>query len=365
MLFKKGRILLASCLLVASSSSVAYQNGVWVYDALFDDKGNKIGVSPGLHAAAIVNYIQSANPYHKITEIYAYGGNLKMYCQGSGGSSSTTPCDATTLKVAYEMASSNAYYNAVRNLVPTVNIEPIVDGVIGGTFLKNFNTLDEKSAVLYADLVAARYCADNNINGIEFDLEPFDITQPGQAAFYKQVAKNLAGKHNETGPDPFSCANTLHPNGRSFAVFATASRINADLANILNKYHNGYLIGPLYSLIKYTGTATPPSVYQVYANNEVKRMVSRAKTYNIKYQFGIPAAATIQEFESINNIPSGYKQLDYVKAAINSINTYARTDINFIGINLFAWNSRRIRNGNEFKPAMPPTEVLEYLKENL
>src|SRR5699024_500683 len=79
-----------------------------------------------------------------------------------------------------------------------VLLSPIIDGrTDAGGYLTNFNGLSEELARGYADKVAAMICADQRIDGIQFDLEPFDVTtKNGQYYFYLQIAKNFAGQHD-------------------------------------------------------------------------------------------------------------------------------------------------------------------------
>ena len=94
-------------------------------------------------------------------------------------------------------------------------------------------------------------------------------------------------------------------------------------------------------------------------------MVAKANTYDISFKFGIPASASIKEFESINNNSSGYQQLQYVEAAINAINIYAKSQENFLGTDLWAFSSMRLHKDVEFNPTTPPQGVLNYLGSNL
>jgi len=339
-------------------------NGVWAYDAVYNSNGKRIGISPGLYANQIINFNATTN--NKIAQVYSYGGNLKMYCEGSGGSSPSTPCNDSNMTVSHQTSSTIAYYTIISKVDPKIAIEPIVDGIVGGDFLKTFDSLDEKTAQLYADKVAQLYCSNDAVSGVEFDLEPFNINANGEYAFYMEIAKDFAGKHNPYGLDPYGCVNSSHPTGRTFSVFATGAKVNERLGKVLNAYQNGSVIGPLYSLIKYTGVATPPPVYRKYIDNEIKRMVRNANQFGVKFQFGIPASSTIEEFEFINDQASGYQQLDYVKEAIASINLYARNEPNFLGIDLWAFSARRIKStGVEFKPSSPPQNVLNYLANYL
>lgn len=363
--------LLASLEVSATWAAIPTGNGTWSYDALYNNQGRRIGFQAGLFAANINQYNAAAKAGHRITQIFSYGGDMEMYCQGSGGSSTNTPCTAKTMQVFYDpgIKSTAAYFNAANGTSNPVMMVPIVDGVVGGEFLKTFNRLDKATASIYADNVAKLYCADDNVSGVQFDLEPFDINQPGQAFFFAQIAKNFAGKNNPGpgGSDPLHCVDRAHPQGRFFSVFTFSGRVNQKLADIFNLYGNGYVIDSLYDLGGNPGgVVTPVSKYKTLVTNEVKNMMAVTKKFNVKYQFGIPASASVHEFESVNGNSTGFKQLDYVKAAIDAINAQnARQDKNFLGVNIWGWNQRMFWSGKEFKPSTPDSATRTYLGSQL
>lgn len=345
----------------SSPKTAIINNGTWAYDKTY----SLFGFKAGLWATNINQYNTSAQAGHKLTQVFSYGGDMEMYCQGSGGSSTGTPCTASTMTVSYNpgIQSTAAYYNAANGTSNPVTMTPIVDGVVGGEYLKTFNTLTQAQAAIYADNVAKLYCADDKVSGVQFDLEPFDLSQPGQAFFFTQIAKNFAGQHSPGQPDPYHCVDAAHPKGRTFSVFTYSGKVNSSLGTIFNKYQNGYVIDSLYDLgPNGGGVVNSVTNYTTYVNNEVAKMMSRAASYNVKYQFGIPAAASVHEFESVNGKSTGYKQIDYVKAAINAINSHnSRKDPLFTGINLWGWNQKMFWNGKEFKPSIPSATVLAYL----
>lgn len=362
---KKILLIIPFCMLTSSvQAAIPKANGAWVYDTLYDDAGNQTGKSPGLFSTEINNYNIQATESHKLKQIFPYGGDIAMYCGGSGGSSSNTTCTTSNMKVGYNIESVQAYYENVTKSANPVDILPIVDGVVGGRYLKNFNTMGEYTAKLLADVVAKKYCADSNIIGVQFDIERFDISQPGQRYFYKQIAKNFAGMHSPGSPDPYHCVDANHPQGRIFSVFAPSGKVNGTLANILNAYNNGFVVAPLYSLGTTTGSANSPSEYAEMVRSEVRRMVSRGSTYGVKYQFGIPASASIQEFEKYGTT-SGYSQIEYVKKALEVINANARSQPEFLGISLWAFRSNAFRNNIPLRPAKPSSSVKTYLASRL
>lgn len=83
-----------------SKDIIPYGYGTWVYDQEYDGnisegsislKNVKVNVKPGLFQDAITEWNQKATgfPY---TQIYSYGGDIEMYCRGSGQSDSSAPC---------------------------------------------------------------------------------------------------------------------------------------------------------------------------------------------------------------------------------------------------------------------------------
>ncbi|KTD19090.1 hypothetical protein [Legionella jordanis] len=351
-----------------SQISSEYGNGTWVYDTTYDSNGRKTGSKPGLFAANINQYNNIAGAGHKITQIFSYGGDMEMFCKGSGGASSSTPCTASNMKAFYSPETTTAYFNAANETSNPVSMYPVLDGVVGGPYLTTFNNLTEAEASIYADNVASLYCADDNVSGVSFDLEPFDISKPGQAFFFAQIAKNFAGQHNGPDqPDPYHCVNAAHPQGRTFSVFTTAGHVNSALATIFNKYGNGFVIDSLYDLGPNAGgVANSLENYTKYVNAEVTKMMKNAQTYNVKYQFAVPASASVHEFETVNGQSSGVKQIDYLQAAMNAINDKnARQDPLFLGIDIWAWNQMMIWSGKTFTPALPSSAVLNYLASSL
>lgn len=362
------RVILSFVISVMSftaNAAILKSNSAWAYDAYFDPTTQKTIIIPGMFADNLRQYNLTAEAGHKITRVYSYGGYMKMFCRGSGGSSPNTPCTAANMTVTYMKKSTDAYLSRVSTSDNPVTIMPVVDGVTTGLNLTAFNTLDRATAWIYADKVAKLYCSDDTIDGIEFDIEPFDNLAAGQLYFYDQIAKNFAGRHYQFKEDPYHCVDAKHPTGRIFGVFVTSRRIDANVVKFLTKYKNGFIVGALYTLGPASLEANSPSLYAYYIVNEVKRMVKLGNTYGVNYQFGIPASATIEEFEAINGIPSGYSQLDYVTIAINTIDQYARNDPHFLGSSLWVWAGERSRRQSVYLPILPPVTVLKYLGQKL
>jgi hypothetical protein len=362
--------LLHSNLLLAA---VPFGNSTWAYDNLYSSAGEKEGFTAGLFASNIANYNAIAKSGHTLSQVFSYGGSMEMYCGGSGGTSTATVCNASNMFIYYQTGqqSTTAYYNVLTKTATPVSIIPIVDGQINATgssdYLSALNKLDQPTAIIYADKVAAAYCADPMITGVQFDLEPFDISQSGQLYFFRQIAKDFAGKHNPSGVDPLKCVDSTHPTGRIFSVFTTAAKITQQMAKVLNTYSNGYVVDALYDLGPNSGgIASTPVNYGKYAKAEIIKLMAAAKLYKVNYQIGVPAAASVHEFETKAGVSTGYKQVDYVTQAFNAITANkVRADRYFKGINLWSWNDKFFWNGDQYTPQTPSTIVQTFLMDNL
>ena len=356
-------------------------NGTWLYDAQFSDgPAGPAYTRAGLWVDDIVEYNKGAGEEHKLNQLFTYGGNLEMYAPDGEANTSRNMLviyfppsfynENLSIKQlgdsgyhstqAYKLSSDLAYADTNTN----VEIIPILDGRVDAEYLARFNTMTTSEAQLYADNVARVFCADNAIGGIQVDLEPFDINQPGQYDFYRQLAKNFAGQNNELD---FGAVNQLHPEGRSFSIFTFPNRINQSIADILNEYDNGYVIYSLYDLGS-NGLNTPSTYYQLVLN-ELEQAMAKSDAHDVYYQLAIPGAASVHEYESYNGASTGYSQLEYVQAAMDAINNSGvRDDPFFMGVAVWGWStymSYPPHSNNTFSPAQPPQDVLDYLKNNL
>lgn len=394
-------------------SSVVYKlrpkgNGTWLYDAQFSDGPTGAAYTKaGLWAKHINDYNKGARAGSKIDQLFTYGGNLEMYCLGSGDSSPGTACNSKNLLVLYYPP---AFYNANLDIAKLgesgfhstqeykrltallkketntdVQIIPIIDGRVDNSssndYLNAFNHMDKKTAQMFADNVARVYCADNDVAGIQFDIEPFrmDNNHMGQVYFYERMADILAGKHPSLD---LRCKNAHHPDGRSFSVFTFPQHINAKVAEMLDKNKNGYAVYSLYDLeqphkAKQTiggqvlQINTPQEYYDLVMH-ELRKAMHKATEYAPNYvyfQVAIPAAASVHEFESVNGDSTGYTQLDYIKSAMRAINdSGVRKDPYFLGIAIWGWSVYMTyppHSANVFQPSWPQQDVLQYLQQNL
>ncbi|MBT3812929.1 MAG: hypothetical protein HOF98_09030, partial [Gammaproteobacteria bacterium] len=391
---------------VEQPTARVFGNGTWIYDAQFPD-GPTGGAftSAGLWAEKLINHNQSAAEGHKINQLFTYGGSLEMYCKGSGESDFSEACNSKNMLVTYfppsfyntnltfDTLGDSGYESTVAYKIATdfskpetntvTKIIPIIDGrvdnPVSNDYLNAFNIMSQSEANLFADNVARVYCADPHVSGVQFDIEPFDITQLGQKYFYERIAMNLAGENSN---HDFDCKNVYYPQGRSFSVFTFPSVINKapeTLASILNEYNNGYVVYSLYDLGSLAaGSVSSPAVYQSYVQYHLNAIKILAQQYGVYFQLAIPAAASVHEYEAtatyqngdvVNVQQTGYGQVEYVKTAIETINSNNMRQLpQFMGIDLWGWSkymSYPPHTNNIYLPNQPTGLVLEYLEKNL
>lgn len=357
-------------------------NGIWLYDTVHPglDFSDRVKL-PGMWAPQINRYNRQAAFGHKITRIYSYGSSMEMYCPDRN----PERCTLDDLMIYYspessEYASTRAYANEIERVSgPEVVISPTVDGRIGAPYFSGFNELSPELARQFADKVTRQLCADPRIDGVQFDLEPFDVSSKnGQYYFYLQIAKNFAG---ENEGENFHCVGSGHPKGRFFSIFAFAEVIRAEtasaehVAEILTRFENGYMIQSLYDLVHSpAGTLNPAPLYAQQAQQAVKNMKTWANELDIPYSIGIPAAATAHEYsacygstcEAAPNGETGYPMIEYTTAAIGAINNHdVRSDSLFMGVDVWYLGSSHYRDGHMRQPVPVPTQGWNYLANNL
>jgi len=358
-----------------ASSRLPRANATWAYDPR-DSSGNR---QAGAFVDDINQYNLVAGPDHVIREIYSYGGDMEMYCPNDDPSQ----CTGGDLYVFYSRTqpvsgqknsnvSTYAYHQGLQAdllSAPPV-IVPIIDGVVTGSGpLGGFNDLSRRNARHFADKVAHRVCNDPYAAGVQFDLEPFNVQiNNAQYYFYRRIARDFAS--SSTG-----CVDGNYPDGRIFAIFAGATAINPGTAGasrvseILNRYHNGYMIDPLYDLASTApGYRTSLSDYQHLVNAQTYNMSHWAEQLGIAYQFAIPGSAAFHEYETCTGSAcSGAsepadRQVSYLQADESAINaTSARTDGLYLGAAVFSFTAGIHYGDSAFAPQVPTDAEDSYL----
>lgn len=398
----------------------SHNNGTWLYDGTFNNQGVKGPVQAGMFVSQLNDYNKKANTNSQINQVFSYGGDIEMYCDGGEGGEDTNACTYNSLLLGYYppsivnkkmdgpvssiiaklgdsgFSTVNQYAQVKQSngssVQTIVDIDGRVDMPASEDYLNELNTMPQVDANQFADKVAAQICADDGVSGIQFDVEPFSFIGsgdnakpgPGQKYFYQEIAKDLAGNYsgnnwpNPTAAnDPLHCVDAAHPVGRVFSVFTFAKGIAEDpqeIQQVFGKgsYGNGYVIDSLYDVATNEpgGTWTAPNDYKGLALTEASTFKAEADKLGIPYQFAIPAAASTHEFESKAGVATGANQDEYVTAVLDNINSIsARQDPLFKGVDLWGWVSAMWWGGDLYTPATPAEDknglVLSDLEQNL
>lgn len=352
-------------------------NSTWAYD----------NGTAGAWAKTVFAYNAAAARGHKLTQLFSYATDMEMYCpHNKAGDCTPSDLDSYYTPTSPGWASTLAYYNdfdASRPAADHISLSPIIDGrTDAGGYLIPFNQLSPSLAKTFANQVAAQVCADPRIDGIQFDIEPFDMTSKnGQYHFYRQIAKDFAGEHaGDTATDPYGCLSAAHPKGRYFSVFTFASSIQpgtasaANVSAIVSAYHNAYVIDSLYDLgTNPAGWLNDLPVYRNLVTQQADDMKTWADQQRIPYAFGIPAAASAHEYQTCTGTchpgadgSTGNPMLSYTKDAVAAIDgSRAPGDRLFLGTDIWALTNSVSSEGATVTPAPAPADVLRYLATSL
>lgn len=367
----------------ATTTSEAFPpraNSAWVYDT---------PTTTGAWVSQLRAYDRAATGRHRLTQLYTYGGDVEMYCPDND----PARCTADDLIATYTPTSpgwaSTGAYDKAFGSAPGFTLSPIIDGrTDSGGYMQGFTGLSPRLAAAFADKVVAQVCSDPRVDGIQFDIEPFDVTsRNGQFFFYQQVAKAFAGRDIDgTTTDPHHCVDATHPRGRFFSVFTFSSAIRpgtasaANVRSLMTTYGNGYLMDSLYDLSSApAGTLTSLTDYRAAVNREARTTKAWANRLGIDYGYGIPASASAHEYTTCTAAPdaidscvpdasgaTGYPMLSYARAAVNAIDaTHAATDPAYIGTAVWDFGDHVSWNGLDFTPVPAPASVLHYLSQQL
>ncbi|QDQ25767.1 hypothetical protein FNU76_05050 [Chitinimonas arctica] len=384
------------------ASPLKFANSAWMYDGDNTDPANPLKPTVGLMANDILR--ADAAMGNKLGMVYIYGSDMELAISDS--QHPAAHCDVATLdekcglQVYYNTPGKRGY-NGIANTAKYKNIlesrgkhylySPIIDGRIekanapgeGEPLLVEFPYLSQEVAELYADRVAFQACSDENLDGIQFDLEPafkdYAIANPdpkrrGEYYFYKRIGWNFAGKNNAIR----TCVDKAHPEGRFFSVFAFARNINQEVSDALTAHQNGYFIDSLYDVDQAApgGTVTTPDAYNRLVQDEVALMLAKSRQYHLPFQFGVPAAASVHEFERSKStatngeVVTTFRQIDYLTHAMRAVNTALNAPENkslpFLGVSLWSFEKGGSPWGNEFYyPPTPGDDALAHLKQTL
>lgn len=344
-----------------------------LYDADYSEgPSSKPTNLPGRWSDNITAFNTGAVPSGVINCLYPYSGDIEMYCTGPSDCIYSGP--KQNVFVYYTTASGGsgqASVEAYRTVFPKANILAIIDGNTKSTVLKAFTYAEVGKNT--ADLVARTICADPKVNGIFFDIEKFDISVPGQFAFYQEISKQFASP---------MCTDASNPNGRTFGVFLSPGKISDWDAVAAAFGHNGYGVVSGYDV----ADKTPPvpasiNAYHASVTGMLQTMDAASTKFKIPYQVAIPAASSFSEFEKLgvydkdnppsyfkllkNFTPEGITQIGYIKSARAIILATCKSAY-FMGKTYWSWSQYKSKNPSAeqmLEPSIPEGAVVPYLQQ--
>jgi hypothetical protein len=353
----------------AAVADMPLGRGALLYDAISNTgPSGKKTRDPGHWVSDIQAFNAGANTAKQITALYPYTGDVETNC--------TSPSDCVysgakkNVFVYYDvgLTSVKAYHDAFSS----AKILPIIDGKTNGAYLKAFTYAAVGTAT--AGLVTAQVCQDENADGIFFDLEPFDISVPGQFSFYSALSKQFVSS---------ACIDASHPNGRIFGVFLSPNKVH-DWGKVKAAFgHVGYAAVSAYD-IQDTDPPKPTSMklYHSSVTGMLGTMDNASRTYKIPYRVVVPWAASFGEFNQYglydtsapndfklikNYTPEGLTQLAYVQAARAIITATCKSPY-YLGMDGWSWSQYKAPNKPVEEqlvlPTLPSGDVVSYLQKN-
>ena len=365
------RQLLTLMLFITTAHAVPYGHGALLYDAQFSNgPDSSQSNNPGQWISSLQQFNSAATPSTEINRLYPYSGDIEMSCTGPSDCVYSGPNQNVFVYFntpAYGQLSVAAYDGAF----PNATILPIIDGATKSSYLIPLN--DPNVGIPTADLLASELCADDKVDGVLLDLEPFDIDSPGQFAFYRETSIDFSKP---------PCVNSTHPSGRYMGVFLNPNKVSSWSKLSAALGNNGYVVVSAYDVNDRT-PPTPVSInaYSASITGMLQGMDTQSKTNQIAYTVAIPAASSFSEFTQFgfynatlpapyfqlqtDYTPQGITQLGYVQAARAIITANCKSPY-FRGIDYWSWNqyiSPDPSTNELLMPNSPDSSVVAYLQQ--
>ena len=325
--------------------------------------------SPGQWITNIQQFNSSATTSSLITRLYPYSGDIKITCTDPTSCVYSGP--GQNVFVGYDSpAFGQSSVAAYRTAFPNALILAIIDADSGSLPLLSYLSVGTG----IANSLAQQICADPNVDGVFFDIEPFnfDVSQ-GQFSLYKQTSINFASSQ---------CIDAKHPQGRTFAIYMNPNKVNnwSDVPGMLG--NNGYLVVAAYDVDDTTPPRpTPYSLYTSSVTGKIQAFMDpNSQQYKIRYTVAVPAAASFSEFEQFGyynpSYPSdfqvdtnytlqGFKQITYISSARAILLQNAKSAY-YLGMDYWSWGQYKSPDpqlGQLLMPNIPEANVVQYLQQ--
>merc|ERR1712166_1376599 len=162
-----------------------------------------------------------------------------------------------------------------------------------GDFYPNLNNLTQPQIEHLAQYTAELYCHDDNLGGIQVDLEPYqDSYKESLEAFVTALATNMKDDSGANG-----CKDAAHPFGRTTSYFTFAHRMRPTFYNE-SMGPNGIYVFSGYDLKPKNLAFEYNNVSEFAANFEEElTFIPQAIGPNGKFTIALPISAPCHEYE--------------------------------------------------------------------
>lgn len=359
--------------LLASGSFGAISHGALLYDATQPNGPNStVSNDPGQWITNIQQFNGNTPLSRQITRLYPYSGDIKITCTDPNACIYSGA--GQNVFVGYNSpAFGQASVAAYRAAFPKALILAIIDADTTSLPLLILSYVQVGKGI--ATELTRQICNDPNVDGVFFDLEPFNFNvNQGQYTLYQQTALNFSSA---------ACIDATHPNGRTMAIYMNPNNVTnwSVVPGMLSK--NGYLVVAAYDVDDTTPPRpTPYSLYSSSVTGKIQAFMDPNSTqYKIPYTIAIPAAASFSEFEEFGYYDTsypmdfrvdtdfrnqGFTQLAYIQSAVAIIQKNAKSGY-FMGTDYWSWSQYKSPAPHQNQlllPNIPPANVIQYLQQN-
>lgn len=380
-------------------------------------------VVPSCNAAQWLDEIEEYNTATKTTTddfstILSYGGDIELWAgQGHPDGcdrepyASTDPaiCNVSVFFDPNNLAAAKNYSTAKGVKSITALLDSRMDGwnqittydntdtCDFGDFYPDLRNLSNASLEKLADDTAKLYCADDVIDGVQVDLEPYHAPYTESLGhFVDLVGKSLRSEQH-------GCKNDAHPTGRAVSYFCFASSIYTNNNNVTPSPFNdllgdnGYYVFSGYDLDPKPEDGgfmyNTPDEFADRLRTEIpyiRKVIADEK----KFTMALPVGASCHEYEqyrpnastcgpACEPQDSGFTMDQYVDAAFEVLldpKTTKETDgvfcldeendSQFLGLSWWSFSFQMTYPpmqwfDNEFLPGSPPPAALAAVRKNL
>jgi len=406
------RILVLSALVAAAMCAPTTVHPLWTYGHAAYTYGplhcvaDPCSVVPSCNAAYWKKDIEAFNTDTSISNaqintVYSYGGDVEFWAAKTDAKSCWAPAKDTCNYTSYydpvnrKAAATYATAKGVNQIVALIDsrldgwnmIEQYNnhDACQFGDFYPNLNNLTKVQIGKLAKQTAKLYCEDDNLGGVQIDLEPY---QPPYKESLESFLHAISDEMKDT-TGANGCKNAAHPQGRTTSYFTFAHRTRDDFYKTVfndNSYFvfSGYDLKPKSEDFEYNNVTE-------FGNNLKWEIpyIRKAIASGAKFTLALPIAASCHEYE--HYVPmhgdgcgpacqpwdSKVKMKDYVAEMMEILTSKENLDLftfkpngQFLGLSFWVWTYDMTYPpmkwfNNLFLPPTPSTDVLTILKNKL